>query len=205
MVPSARRLRGRGERDRGADAAARVRHAAPGAGPGPGPAVRGAVGADLGAGGRHRRRPEPARPVRAGRRCPARSRSWRCRWCCAGCSAAPVSEDAPGVRGQLHAEPGQRGAGLHRAGRVRVLQLRAAAHRRTGRPALALAIAAAMVFVAFGLMIVRRDVASQAIGLLLAGERDLAGRAGGRRRAAADPGDGVPVRPAGRGGRVRRC
>jgi len=31
-------------------------------------------------------------------------------------------------------------------------------------PALALAIAAAMVFVAFGLMIVRRDVASQAIG-----------------------------------------
>jgi len=33
-----------------------------------------------------------------------------------------------------------------------------------GAPALALAIAAAMVFVAFGLMIVRRDVASQAIG-----------------------------------------
>jgi hydrogenase-4 component E len=31
-------------------------------------------------------------------------------------------------------------------------------------PALALAIAAAMVFVAFGLMIVRRDVASQAVG-----------------------------------------
>jgi hydrogenase-4 component E len=31
-------------------------------------------------------------------------------------------------------------------------------------PALALAIAAAMLFVAFGLMIVRRDVASQAIG-----------------------------------------
>jgi hydrogenase-4 component E len=33
-----------------------------------------------------------------------------------------------------------------------------------GAPALALAIAGAMVFVAFGLMIVRRDVASQAIG-----------------------------------------
>ncbi len=33
-----------------------------------------------------------------------------------------------------------------------------------GAPALALAIAAAMVFVAFGLMIIRKDVASQAIG-----------------------------------------
>jgi hydrogenase-4 component E len=33
-----------------------------------------------------------------------------------------------------------------------------------GAPALALAIAAAMVFVAFGLMIMRRDVASQAVG-----------------------------------------
>ena len=35
---------------------------------------------------------------------------------------------------------------------------------RPGRPALALALAAAMVLVSFGLMIVRRDVASQAIG-----------------------------------------
>ena len=34
------------------------------------------------------------------------------------------------------------------------------------RPATALAIAAAMMLVAFGLMIVRRDVASQAIGFL---------------------------------------
>ena len=35
---------------------------------------------------------------------------------------------------------------------------------KDGAPALALALAAAMVLVAFGLMIVRRDVASQAIG-----------------------------------------
>ncbi len=72
-------------------------------------------------------------------------------------------------------------------------------------PATALAIAAAMVLVAFGLMIVRQDVASQAIGVPRAGERDLAGRAGGGGRAAADPGDRVPVRPAGGGGGVRHA
>ncbi|MGH3193149.1 MAG: hypothetical protein ACRDOL_39040 [Streptosporangiaceae bacterium] len=37
-------------------------------------------------------------------------------------------------------------------------------HGESGAPALALALAAAMVLVSFGLMIVRRDVASQAIG-----------------------------------------
>ena len=78
---------------------------------------------------------------------------------------APVGEETPGVRGQLHAEPGQRRAGQHRPGGVRVLLLRrrwasTAPRRRSPR----WPIAGAMVFVAFGLMIVRRDVASQAIG-----------------------------------------
>jgi len=90
---------------------------------------------------------------------------------------APVSEDAPGVAGSYTlnpasavlvciglaafgffslgglrgvAPPGQHSGGLHLEG--------------PAAPALALAIAAAMVFVAFGLMIVRRDVASQAVG-----------------------------------------
>jgi hydrogenase-4 component E len=90
---------------------------------------------------------------------------------------APVSDDAPGVAGSYTLNPasavlaciglaafgffsfgglrgvvppGQHSGGLHIAG--------------PAAPALALAIAAAMVFVAFGLMIVRRDVASQAVG-----------------------------------------
>src|SRR5262249_32154095 len=46
--------------------------------------------------------------------------------------------------------PGQHSGGFHISG--------------SAAPALAVAIAAAMVFVAFGLMIVRRDVASQAVG-----------------------------------------
>ena len=55
-------------------------------------------------------------------------------------------------------------------------------------PATALSIAGAMVLVAFGLMIVRRDVASQAIGFLSLENAHLAGGAGGSGRAAADPG-----------------
>ena len=73
-------------------------------------------------------------------------------------------EEAPRRGGQPHAEPGHRGAGRDRAGRVRVLLLRRPGHHGPAAPATALAIAAAMVLVAFGLMIVRRDVASQAIG-----------------------------------------
>ena len=53
-----------------------------------------------------------------------------------------------GLRGVV--PPGQHSGNLHIGG--------------PAAPALALAIAAAMVFVAFGLMIVRRDVASQAVG-----------------------------------------
>jgi hydrogenase-4 membrane subunit HyfE len=62
-------------------------------------------------------------------------------------------------------------------------------------PATALSIAGAMVLVAFGLMIVRRGVPGHRVPG--AGERHLAGGAGGGGRAAADPGDRVLVRPAG--------
>ena len=66
--------------------------------------------------------------------------------------------------GQSDAEPGLRGAGRDRAGRDRLLLLRRLQIHGPAAPATALAIAGAMVLVAFGLMIVRRDVASQAIG-----------------------------------------
>ncbi len=72
-------------------------------------------------------------------------------------------------------------------------------------PPTALAISVSVALVAFVLMIMRRDVASQAIGFLslengisLAALVVAAGTA-------ADPGGGVPVRPAGRRRGVRVC
>jgi hydrogenase-4 component E len=89
---------------------------------------------------------------------------------------APASEETPGVAGSYTLSPATAvlasiglaafgfftfggllgGAPGQRSGPVST--------HSAGVPALALAIAGAMVFVAFGLMIVRRDVASQAIG-----------------------------------------
>ena len=69
-----------------------------------------------------------------------------------------------GRRRQLHPRRGQHRAGLDRPGRVRVLLLRRARHPLHRGPGGRAGHRRAMVLVAFGLMIVRRDVASQAIG-----------------------------------------
>ena len=77
---------------------------------------------------------------------------------------APAGEEAPGVAGSHTLSPasavlasiGLAAFGFFCFGNLGIHSAEA--------PALALAIAAAMMFVAFGLMIVRRDVASQAIG-----------------------------------------
>jgi len=77
---------------------------------------------------------------------------------------APASEEATGVAGSYTLSPatavlasiGLAAFGYFCFGSLGIHSPQA--------PALALAIAGAMVFVAFGLMIVRRDVASQAIG-----------------------------------------
>jgi hydrogenase-4 component E len=77
---------------------------------------------------------------------------------------APASEETPGVAGSYTLSPatavlaciGLAAFGFFCFGNLGIHSAEA--------PALALAIAAAMLFVAFGLMIVRRDVASQAIG-----------------------------------------
>ena len=76
----------------------------------------------------------------------------------------PIGEEAPGVAGSYTLGPasavlasiGLAAFGFFCFGSLGIHSPEA--------PATALAIAAAMVFVAFGLMIVRRDVASQAIG-----------------------------------------
>jgi hydrogenase-4 component E len=76
----------------------------------------------------------------------------------------PATEEAPGVAGSYTLSPatavlvslGLAAFGFFTFGRLGIHSAQA--------PELALAIAAAMVFVSFGLMIVRRDVASQAIG-----------------------------------------
>ena len=77
---------------------------------------------------------------------------------------APASEETPGVPGSYTLNPASAvlacivmaAFGFFCFGNLGIHSAEA--------PALALAIAAAMMFVAFGLMIVRRDVASQAIG-----------------------------------------
>jgi hydrogenase-4 component E len=77
---------------------------------------------------------------------------------------APIGEETPGVAGSYTLGPasavlasiGLAAFGFFCFGSLGIHSPEA--------PATALAIAAAMVFVAFGLMIVRRDVASQAIG-----------------------------------------
>ena len=77
---------------------------------------------------------------------------------------APASEEPPGVAGSHTLSPasavlvciGLAAFGFFTFGSLGLHSAQA--------PELALAIAAAMVFVSFGLMIVRRDVASQAIG-----------------------------------------
>jgi hydrogenase-4 component E len=77
---------------------------------------------------------------------------------------APADEETPGVAGSYTLSPasavlaciGLAAFGFFCFGNLGI--------HSAGAPALALAVAAAMMFVAFGLMIVRRDVASQAIG-----------------------------------------
>jgi hydrogenase-4 component E len=77
---------------------------------------------------------------------------------------SPISEETPGVAGSYTLSPasavlvaiGLAAFGFFSFGSLGIHSPEA--------PATALAIAGAMVFVAFGLMIVRRDVASQAIG-----------------------------------------
>ena len=70
-----------------------------------------------------------------------------------------------GHRGQRLARPGQHRAARHRRRRVRVVRIGALGIRSPVPPATALSISVAVVLVAFVLMINRRDVASQAIGL----------------------------------------
>jgi hydrogenase-4 component E len=77
---------------------------------------------------------------------------------------AGSDEEAPGVAGSYTLNPASAvlaGIGLAAFG---FFTFGALHIHGPAAPALALAIAAAMLFVAFGLMIVRRDVASQAIG-----------------------------------------
>jgi hydrogenase-4 component E len=76
----------------------------------------------------------------------------------------PADRDAPGVAGSYTLSPASAvlaGIGLAAFG---FFAFGAFHLSGPAAPALALAIAGAMVFVAFGLMIVRRDVASQAVG-----------------------------------------
>jgi len=76
---------------------------------------------------------------------------------------APASDDASGVAGSYTLNPAS--AVLISIGLAAFGFFFGAFHiQGQAAPALALAIAGAMVFVAFGLMIVRRDVASQAVG-----------------------------------------
>jgi hydrogenase-4 component E len=76
----------------------------------------------------------------------------------------PAGADAPGVAGSYTLSPAS--AVLASIGLAAFGFFAFGAFHISGpaAPALALAIAAAMLFVAFGLMIVRRDVASQAVG-----------------------------------------
>jgi hydrogenase-4 component E len=77
---------------------------------------------------------------------------------------APASEDAPGVAGSYTLNPASAVLACITLAAFGFFAFGAFHIGGSAAPALALAIAGAMVFVAFGLMIVRRDVASQAVG-----------------------------------------
>jgi len=82
-----------------------------------------------------------------------------------------IADEAPGVAGSQTLSPASAvlagivlaAFGFFCFGTLKI-QGQVGGHGANGAPALALALAAAMVLVSFGLMIVRRDVASQAIG-----------------------------------------
>ncbi len=77
---------------------------------------------------------------------------------------APASEETPGVAGSHTLNPATAVLVSIAAAAFGFFSFGSLGIRSAQAPALALSIAGAMVFVAFGLMIVRRDVASQAIG-----------------------------------------
>jgi hydrogenase-4 component E len=76
----------------------------------------------------------------------------------------PIGEDTPGVAGSYTLSPASAVLASIGLAAFGFFSLGALGIHGPEAPATALAIAGAMVFVAFGLMIVRRDVASQAIG-----------------------------------------
>ena len=77
---------------------------------------------------------------------------------------APASEEVPGVAGSHTLSPASAVLACIGLAALGFFCFGSLGIRGSGASTLALAIAAAMVFVSFGLMIVRRDVASQAIG-----------------------------------------
>ena len=77
---------------------------------------------------------------------------------------APASEETPGVAGSYTLNPATAVLVSIAAAAFGFFSFGSLGIRSAQAPALALSMAGAMVFVAFGLMIVRRDVASQAIG-----------------------------------------
>jgi hydrogenase-4 component E len=82
------------------------------------------------------------------------------------------ADEAPGVAGSHTLSPASAvlagivlaAIGFFCFGALKIRGIAGGPVGRNGAPALALSLAAGMVLVAFGLMIVRRDVASQAIG-----------------------------------------
>jgi hydrogenase-4 component E len=90
----------------------------------------------------------------------------------AGEEAPGVAEEAPGVAGSQTLSPASAvlagivlaAIGFFSFGSLKIQGTVGGSGGESGAPALALSLAAAMVLVSFGLMIVRRDVASQAIG-----------------------------------------
>ena len=77
---------------------------------------------------------------------------------------APASEETPGVAGSYTLNPATAVLVSIAAAAFGFFSFGSLGISSAQAPATALAVAGAMVFVAFGLMIVRRDVASQAIG-----------------------------------------
>jgi hydrogenase-4 component E len=83
-----------------------------------------------------------------------------------------LEDEAPGVAGSQTLSPASAvlagivlaAFGFFCFGTLKIHGFAGGPEGKSGAPALALALAAAMVLVSFGLMIVRRDVASQAIG-----------------------------------------